>query len=61
LGWRWKVFTGSVARVDFVDKPRMQALGQTGLPSIHPSVILFVVMDGAGAGVQRVVLSGAAT
>ena len=27
-----EVFTSSVARVGFVDKPRMQALGQTGLP-----------------------------
>ena len=58
-------FTGSVARVGF-GRP---ALGQTGAPQQYrgycflPSVMLFVVMNGAGAGVQRrerVVLSCAA-
>ena len=58
-------FTGSVARVGF----GRQALGQTGAPQQYrgycflPSVMLFVVMNGAGAGVQRrerVVLSCAA-
>jgi hypothetical protein len=37
----------------------LEGLGQTGAPHGYcflPSVMLFVVMNGAGAGVQRVVL-----
>jgi hypothetical protein len=58
-------FTGSVARVWALHA--LEGLGQAGAPRDYcflPSVMLFVVMNGAGAGVQRlerVVLSGAAT